>query len=90
MSNHYIFSQKVGVIQDILNLGGTIHNLDDPKSIEFLEDIYSQKSCDYELEKNKQIVTDRFSLESIHHIRIRLGNQSKNFYCFAKYIDGGL
>ena len=75
MSEHFIFSRNVGVIQDILKDGGIIHSLDDEKSIEFLEDIYAKrafeteleinKHFETELEINKQIVSNRFSLESM-------------------------
>lgn len=65
MSEHYIFSQNVGVIQDILNNGGIVHNINDKSSINFLEDIYNRKIFKDEILLNKKIVIENYSITNM-------------------------
>lgn len=65
MSNHYVFSRNVGVIQDILKEGGIVHIIDEQKSIKFLEAIYERRVSNSEIAINKQIVVNQYSMNSM-------------------------
>lgn len=65
MSNHYIFSHDVGVIQDILRCGGKVHDIDNKESAEILEAIYSNTYQSGEMERNKEIVINLYSLDNM-------------------------
>lgn len=62
MSNHYIFSRNVGAIQDVLQKGGTVHIIDDIKSLDVLENIYLNLYHSDEIERNKTIVKSLYSI----------------------------
>lgn len=65
MSNHYIFSRNVGVIQDILKYGGSSHEIDNKESKEILESIYLNMYNSEELERNQEIVRNLYSLDNM-------------------------
>ena len=65
MSNHYIFARNVGVIPDILENGGVVHNIEYDESINILEAIYLNRYKSDELEKNKEIVGSLYSLDNM-------------------------
>lgn len=75
MSDHFIFSRNVGVIQDILRNGGTVHDIENSESLNTLEQIYHKVYGEDELVKNKEIVKDLYSIDNMVSKYLRVYKQ---------------